>query len=48
VQMEMSQSTYMDETPPFRYDESRASRVQRVLRTMLEAARVWKPSEGAR
>jgi N-formylglutamate deformylase len=48
VQMEMSQSTYMDEVPPFSYDESRAVRVQTVLRNMLDTASAWKPSESLR
>jgi N-formylglutamate deformylase len=42
VQMEMSQSTYMNEAPPFAYDEARAGRVQKVLRSMIEVAVSWK------
>jgi N-formylglutamate deformylase len=41
VQMEMCQSTYMNEAPPFSYDETRAERAQIVLRSMLEAALRW-------
>jgi N-formylglutamate deformylase len=44
VQMEMCQSTYMQETPPFSYDEALAQRVQPLLRTMLETAIAWKPN----
>jgi N-formylglutamate deformylase len=44
VQMEMCQSTYMNEAPPFSYDETRAERAQFVLRSMLEAALRWSTS----
>lgn len=37
VQLEMVQKTYMQETPPFAYDERRAAQVQPVLRDMLQA-----------
>ncbi len=45
VQMEMCQSTYMEETPPFAYDEARAARVQRVLRSILDVALAWSPKD---
>lgn len=48
VQMEMAQSTYMDEAPPFAYDEAKAARVTRVLRAMLETALQWSPQSGER
>jgi N-formylglutamate deformylase len=44
VQMEMCQSTYMEERPPFAYDKTRAARAQSVLRSMLETALRWSPS----
>ncbi|MGL4230350.1 MAG: N-formylglutamate deformylase [Casimicrobium sp.] len=43
VQMEMCQSMYMNETPPFMYDEARAARAQSVLRSMLDVAHSWTP-----
>jgi N-formylglutamate deformylase len=47
VQMEMAQSTYMDESPPFAYYEARARLVRKVLRDMLEATLRWSPSAGS-
>ncbi len=38
VQLEMCQSTYMQEQPPFAYDAVRARTMQPVLRSMLVAA----------
>jgi N-formylglutamate deformylase len=38
VQLEMCQKLYMSERTPFAYDETRAARVQPVLRDMLQAA----------
>jgi N-formylglutamate deformylase len=38
VQMEMCQSLYMNEHPPFDYDEALARGIQPVLKDMLEAA----------
>jgi N-formylglutamate deformylase len=43
VQLEICQSTYMEEQPPFDYDESRASTVQPVLRRFVEALLRWQP-----
>ncbi len=43
VQMEMCQSTYMDEAPPFSYDSQRARLVRSALRAMFDAALAWKP-----
>ena len=37
VQLEMVQKAYMQEAPPFAYDEALAAQVQPVLRDMLEA-----------
>lgn len=36
VQLELSEATYMDETPPYAYREDLASRLQPQLRTLLE------------
>lgn len=38
VQLEMCQSLYMQETPPFAYDAKRASRIQPLLRNMVSSA----------
>jgi N-formylglutamate deformylase len=38
VQLEMCQNLYMDEEPPFAYDEIRARRIQPVVREMMDAA----------
>lgn len=41
IQLEMCQSTYMDEAPPFTYRPELAAGVQGVLRESLEAALAW-------
>jgi len=41
IQLEMCQSTYMDETAPFTYREDRAAEVQPLLRQMVQAAADW-------
>lgn len=41
LQLEMCQSTYMDEAPPFGYRDDLAERVQPLLRQMLAAAAEW-------
>jgi N-formylglutamate deformylase len=41
LQLEMCQSTYMDEAAPFGYRPGLAGQVQPVLRRMLEAAADW-------
>jgi N-formylglutamate deformylase len=38
VQLEMCQSLYMREAPPWNYEEARAAQVQPVVREMVEAA----------
>ena len=38
VQLEMVQKLYMEEAPPFAYDERKAARVQPVVRNMVAAA----------
>jgi N-formylglutamate amidohydrolase len=37
VQLELSQSTYMDERPPYAFRESSAKKLRRQLRALLEA-----------
>lgn len=41
VQLELSQITYMQETPPYGFDETRAAAVRPVLHTLLEAMLAW-------
>jgi N-formylglutamate deformylase len=36
VQLELSEATYMDESPPFRFDEARAKRLRPQLKVLLE------------
>jgi formiminoglutamase len=36
VQMELAQRTYMEEAPPWTFDDARADAVRRVLRAALE------------
>jgi N-formylglutamate deformylase len=43
LQMEMCQALYMEEVPPFRYDEAKAQTAQRVLETLLRAVLAWSP-----
>jgi N-formylglutamate deformylase len=38
IQLEMTQRTYMQESPPFAYDEAKAAQVTPLLRSMIEAA----------
>jgi N-formylglutamate deformylase len=45
VQMEMCQSTYMEELPPFAIDDAHARRVGRVLRELLWVAEGWRPTD---
>jgi N-formylglutamate deformylase len=41
VQLELSQQTYMEEEPPFRFDETRASQIRTVLRGLVEVMLKW-------
>ena len=43
VQLELSERTYMHETPPFDYDEVLATPVRVVLRELLDVMSAWKP-----
>jgi len=41
VQLELAQSTYMDETAPFAYRQDLAAPTQDVLRALLAAMLAW-------
>ncbi len=41
VQLELTQISYMDESPPFRWQAQRAAPAQRVIAELLRAALVW-------
>jgi len=43
VQLEMTWHCYMDETPPFAWNESRAQQVQPVLMQLVDTMLNWKP-----
>lgn len=43
VQMELAQSTYMDEAPPWDYDPARAVRLRVPLKAILETLSDWRP-----
>jgi N-formylglutamate deformylase len=44
IQMELAQSTYMAEVPPWHYDPDRAGRLRVTLRTILETLSAWRPT----
>lgn len=44
LQLELAQSTYMDEKPPYHYQNTAAERLQGVLRALLEALLDWSPA----
>jgi N-formylglutamate deformylase len=44
VQMELAQATYMEEAPPFAYDEAKAAAIAPILRAVLEAMIRWAPA----
>lgn len=44
IQMELAQSTYMLESPPWRYLDDRADRLRVHLRTILETLSGWRPT----
>lgn len=48
IQLEMCQSTYMDETTPYGYREDLASQVQPLLRQLVQTAADWAQGGGAR
>lgn len=43
VQMELAQSTYMDEAPPWRYRDDRAGALRAHLRAILKTLVLWRP-----
>jgi N-formylglutamate amidohydrolase len=43
IQLEIAQATYMDERPPFPFDEPKADQLRASLRAMLQAALDWRP-----
>ena len=43
VQLEMAWRCYMDEAPPFAWDDDRAQRVEPVLRRLVEVMLAWRP-----
>lgn len=43
VQLELSQITYMDENPPYAFDEALAAQIRPLLRRLIEAARSFNP-----
>lgn len=46
VQLEMCFACYMEERPPFGYDDSRAQRLQPVLAKLVETMLAWRPRDG--
>ena len=44
VQLELSECTYMIESPPFAYDETLAAGVRPALRAVIEAMLAWRPA----
>jgi formiminoglutamase len=44
IQMELTQSTYMHESPPWAYDKAKADRLRPHLKTILETLSAWRPS----
>ncbi|WP_071797161.1 N-formylglutamate deformylase [Natronohydrobacter thiooxidans] len=43
IQLELAQSTYMHESPPWNWDEERAARLRAVLAPLLAELAAWKP-----
>lgn len=44
VQLELAQSTYMQESPPWTYDSAKAERLRAHLKTILTTLSKWRPS----
>ena len=38
IQLELAQITYMEEQPPYRYDETKANKVKKVIQEVIETA----------
>ena len=47
LQLEMAQSAYMDEAPPYPWDAKRAAPLSAVLRMLVGALAAWRPVRGA-
>ena len=47
VQLEMAQSTYMNESPPYTFAHEAAERVRPLLREQLEIMRAWASTTAA-
>ena len=47
LQLEMAQSAYMDEAPPYRHDPARAKPLVDVLRRLVDALAGWRPGRAA-
>ena len=47
LQLEMAQSAYMDEAPPYRFDAARAEPLVGVLRGLVDALGGWRPERAA-
>ncbi|MCZ6829311.1 MAG: N-formylglutamate deformylase [Gammaproteobacteria bacterium] len=45
LQLELSQSTYMDESPPFTFREELADSIRPLLRDLLNTALMWTPDD---
>ncbi len=43
IQMELAQSTYMTEAPPWDYEQPRADQLRQTLKTILHTLSDWKP-----
>ncbi len=46
VQMEIAQHAYMDETPPWHWQEKRAAALQKMLEEILNAVLEWSDTQG--
>jgi len=44
LQMELAQSAYMQECPPWAYEKAKAERLRSQLKTILETLSAWRPS----
>lgn len=43
IQMELAQANYMNEDPPYHYDEEKAPQLQKALKGVISALLEWKP-----
>lgn len=44
IQMELAQSTYMQESPPWPWQQAQADQIRPVLKSILETLKLWSPS----